>query len=175
MPGIASLLLRRGADLEAGPKDTQASPLILASLKGNVLALSWLLDHGADIEAVDRYEQTPIFRAAANNSHGCLKVLLARGASTSYTAQSATLLHWVALYGDTQTLAILRAANISDIDITAKNRYELRAMDNFSKVRSPSCSDEDWCAYLRLESSLYGKGWAKYMEYLRGAYPKISQ
>ncbi|KAI9756071.1 MAG: hypothetical protein M1815_004183 [Lichina confinis] len=102
-------------------------------------------------------------------------MLLARGAHTNYTTHSTTLLHWTALYSDTQTLAILRETNISDIDIVAKNLYKNTAMDNFLIPRR-ACRCIDFLhAYLRLESSVYGKWWGTYLKYFRGAYPWLSQ
>ena len=58
---ILSLLLEHGADVE--DQGVARTPLIRASVYGNVESGQCLLDHGADINARNNLGQTPLFSA----------------------------------------------------------------------------------------------------------------
>ncbi|MHC4943207.1 MAG: ankyrin repeat domain-containing protein [Planctomycetota bacterium] len=78
---ICSLLIEKGADLE-NRNDYLRTPLLLVAREtGNADMAKFLLDHGADIDACDRYDDTPISLAAWRGFNELLDLLIDRGAA----------------------------------------------------------------------------------------------
>jgi len=82
--GVARLLLDRGAD----PNQAAANPTKVAPLHSAVAAdaadiVAMLLDAGADVNARQQMDYTPLMGAAANARLALLDLLLARGADPS--------------------------------------------------------------------------------------------
>lgn len=85
-PAIVRLLLDRGADprqAAANAARVQAIHAAVASNQPDVVA--WLLDAGADVNARQQQDYTPLMGAAANGRTELLDLLLARGADPSLT------------------------------------------------------------------------------------------
>jgi ankyrin repeat protein len=82
---LVKLLVRKGADPNA--RDYyRKSPLILEAenwADAEPSVLDYLLDHGADIHAVDDKGMSALLYAAARGNHAVANVLIARGADTS--------------------------------------------------------------------------------------------
>lgn len=77
---LATLLISRGANIEAPSEDRGARAIHLAANFGELETLNLLLDVGADIDARDKMGQTPLILAAATENLKVVKVLLDRGA-----------------------------------------------------------------------------------------------
>ncbi|KAL8918089.1 MAG: hypothetical protein Q9172_005561 [Xanthocarpia lactea] len=75
---MAKLLVRRGADIEAGPWQT---PLFMAVINGSTHATSFLLSSGANVEARDSDKKTPLMSAATYGSVEVVQLLLKSGAA----------------------------------------------------------------------------------------------
>lgn len=170
---ILSRLVQAGADPQAPETVFGETPLHLATAADNTVALSWLLDNGSCINAPDQNGDTPLNYAVQWNSHKCLEILLAHGACTSYTTTFGTLLHDASLHGDIETHDILRKRKIGGFDIDTRDSKRNTAMDYISSQLKDVSDGRLW-AYVRLESSVYRRGWEEYMQHLRRQYPEVS-
>lgn len=82
--GIVRLLLERGADPRQAASNGARVQAIHAAVSSNQPeVVAWLLDAGADVNARQQQDYTPLMGAAANGSHELLDLLLARGADAS--------------------------------------------------------------------------------------------
>ena len=83
---IARLLLNAGADPD-GHVDDQATPLIMAAGGGHAAIVEMLLDHGANINGIERrWRGGPLFAAAGQGCPAIVRLLLDRGAIPTATA-----------------------------------------------------------------------------------------
>jgi uncharacterized protein len=83
-PDTARLLLDRGADQNrAGMGAMKVTALHAAVSSGQTEIVRWLLDAGADVNARQQMDYTPLMGAAANARIDIIELLLARGADTS--------------------------------------------------------------------------------------------
>jgi ankyrin repeat protein len=85
----AERLLAAGMDPNRGDVDG-FTPLHLAAQQGALSAARLLLDHGARVDAVDRFGNTPLWTAVFN-SRGCgdlIALLRERGANPSHRNHS---------------------------------------------------------------------------------------
>ncbi|GES60175.1 ankyrin repeat protein [Aspergillus terreus] len=73
------VLLERGAELHTDPSIFEQEPLHVAVHLGDYRVVAWLLDHGADVNAVDRYVGQTAAHVAARNKD-LLQLLVSRGA-----------------------------------------------------------------------------------------------
>ena len=81
---LANLLHKHGADVDCRGDDMR-TPLLSASVFGNsdVDVMRWLLNHGADANARNRWGSTSLERAAANMQVEAVQVLLEHNADTN--------------------------------------------------------------------------------------------
>ena len=80
---VVSLLLDFGADVSI-PEDTNGfTALHLACQVGRSDLVEMLLDHNAEINAIDNNGMTPLLWAAAEEKMGCVQILLDRGADAN--------------------------------------------------------------------------------------------
>ena len=85
-PHIVRLLLDRGADPRQSAENGAQVQAIHAAVSSNQLeVVAWLLDAGADVNARQQQDYTPLMGAAANAREELLDLLLARGADPSLT------------------------------------------------------------------------------------------
>jgi serine/threonine-protein phosphatase 6 regulatory ankyrin repeat subunit B len=82
---IARLLVESGA-IEVGVKEAN---LIVEATRGNVIAISRLLDVGADINATDRQGRTALMWAAAKGHEEAVRLLVRRGADVAAKSRTA--------------------------------------------------------------------------------------
>ena len=82
-PAIASMLLRYGADPNAGTEDDEM-PLHIAAEAGAHRTLACLLDNGAEVDVQDDMGYTPLMCAAERNRRECCVALIAAGANVRY-------------------------------------------------------------------------------------------
>ncbi|KAL8871775.1 MAG: hypothetical protein Q9174_002462 [Haloplaca sp. 1 TL-2023] len=111
-PMILKSLLDFGARVDSCGVDG-VTGLIHAARKDNASFATLLLDYGADVNAMSKAGQTPLTSAVTFNSHNVLQLLLDRwtGYSECPRLKGPHLLQIVALYADTQTMAILTATD----------------------------------------------------------------
>jgi len=77
----ARLLLDRGADPNQAARNAAKVTALHAAVSSNQLAIvRWLLDAGADVDARQQMDYTPLMGAAANARLDIIDLLLARGA-----------------------------------------------------------------------------------------------
>jgi ankyrin repeat protein len=64
---VVAILVEAGANVKARERVKGCSALHVAARRGNVAVARALLEWGADIEARDKYGDTPLHRACASN------------------------------------------------------------------------------------------------------------
>lgn len=83
--GIASLLLAKGARVDAQDREGR-TPMLAAASNPNFKSMetaSLLADHGANLNAKDGIGRTPLLWAATNRNYDLAKTLLEKGANVS--------------------------------------------------------------------------------------------
>ena len=99
-----------------------ATALSIAAIRNNVLGMTTLLDHGANIDTQDNDGDTPLIDAVSKCCNGSIELLLKRGANHIVPNKNYdTILHKAAQSGDMQTVNIIRAANLKGLDPYARN------------------------------------------------------
>jgi|GEM_PF-1924796 len=105
---IVLALIRRGANVDARRPERQDSPLHFAANAGVARAL---IDHGADIEARDWSDRTPLHWAAQFGRADVVGLLIESGARVdSLSSDGATPLHWAARQGHIEAARLLLQA-----------------------------------------------------------------
>jgi ankyrin repeat protein len=85
-PAAARLLLDRGADPNLAASNAAKVTALHAAISSNQLEIAeWLLDAGADVNARQQMDYTPLMGAAANARESLIDLLLARGADRTLT------------------------------------------------------------------------------------------
>lgn len=84
---MATLLLDRGAAVDGRNVDSNATPLMGATEKGQIDAMTLLVERGADVNAADEKGFTSLHRACEMNKAQAVTLLLERGANVSATAK----------------------------------------------------------------------------------------
>lgn len=90
---IMEQILQRMPSLERKEMKYGNTLLLAAAAYGSILAAECLLEHGANISAVDNIGHTPIHLAFFFGHIGMIKLLIARGACTNTGFRSSTPLH----------------------------------------------------------------------------------
>ena len=91
-----------------------------AAEKGMQDIVELLLSQGADVDAKDRYEHTPLFKATWFLNWDIALMLLEKGANVNIQdADGHVLLHWAAFQGDREMINLLLSHGA---DVTAKDR-----------------------------------------------------
>lgn len=121
--------------IEAGD-DKGRTPLNYATRKDLPEVTRVLLDAGANINAVDTDTgRSILFNAIYWNSHRVLPMLLNRGAQTDVKDKhGASLLHYIARFGDLQTLQIMSEHNLGSIDISSLDDHGATALSTFNSA-----------------------------------------
>ena len=141
-PDFSELLLSHGADIECTPKLNWA-PLRLAAENKHPKQVSLLLRKGANINASEFYGKTAFHLAIMFNSSAVVKILL-NNPGLDYERKSrdgSTAIHLAAQYADVETLEILQAADLSNIDLGAVDADGDTALDT---ARWRQNNNEDW-------------------------------
>ena len=79
---VATLLIERGAEVDSRNRDGW-TPLLTASLHGQLEVARLLLDHGADVNTRQRYQMTPLHVASYRGDFEMVQLLLERGADAN--------------------------------------------------------------------------------------------
>ena len=81
-----------------------------------------LIEHGADLNSRDLFNEPALFSAVYENAHEVQRQLLVAGCDyTLRTSFGNTILHFAANESDLRTLAILTRARMAGVDVDAKN------------------------------------------------------
>ena len=78
---LAELLIRYGAALNTTASERMDYPLHLAAVSGHSAMIKVLVDHGVEVDARDRHEETPLHRAAKMNHKLAIGLLFDAGAN----------------------------------------------------------------------------------------------
>ena len=115
-PDIASLLIDRGADVNAADAGKKSTPLHVACTNGHVSVVCVLMDRGAAISATDRSGWTPLHEACFRGRLEIARLLVDRGADVRCAnACGNTPLHLACCTGRVSTALFLveRGADVS--------------------------------------------------------------
>ena len=139
------LLLAHGADIECS-SNFHWTPLQLAVKENHPKLVSLLLGKGANINASMPNGSTAFHFAIVHNSSAVLKTLL-DDPGLEYERKlkdGSTAIHKAALFSDLETLKILQAANLSNIDLDAVSVNGHTALD-FARWRRDN--NEEWANF----------------------------
>lgn len=108
-------------EIEIDPMDgTGASPLIYASIKGDIECMKILLDNGANINVIDINGRSPIFYALDSGKIDALKLLIDNGADLNQKDKNEiTLLDFAMKNQDFEVIKLLLE---NGVDINYKNK-----------------------------------------------------
>jgi ankyrin repeat protein len=102
------MLLKLGADVNAGDSNTGRTPLIVAALNGRTEAAAFLLRKGADIDAKSDTGRTALMFAALSGINDVCVLLLENNADISATDKTGrTALKWALFNGEKKTARLL--------------------------------------------------------------------
>lgn len=116
-------------------------PLMNAIYKDDTVVTDFLLDCGADLNALGQGGKRPVLAAVEYNAHRCLQLLLDRGAdiiSEMNDGQGGpTIAHIVAHFADIETVGILNQAQLPflDLDALSHEDYEGKILDERVSLR----------------------------------------
>lgn len=133
------LLLDRGFSVNTSRSTCcNETPLHIAATNNDPAAISFLLDHGADIESVKGgYEFTPLLAAAYSGSNEAIKTLVERGADPKAGTENFGSPIYAAVFGGRRdTVALLLSMNLG-IDLQAG-----RASDNATPLHIAYWNDD---------------------------------
>jgi ankyrin repeat protein len=82
---MTGLLVRAGADVNMELDDNETRPLHIAAQEGFIAGVTGLLDHGADIEAVNGDGETALLIAVRRQRFAVVEQLILRGADLLHT------------------------------------------------------------------------------------------
>ncbi len=110
-----AILLAAGADVNKRNRLGRTA-LMFAAFYGDVRIAKALLDHGADVDAVDGETSRPALAAAAMNGHlEVVRLLLDKGADTSIRdREGSTALGWAKKRGFTAVSNLLEARGATE-------------------------------------------------------------
>ena len=121
---IAEILIKRGANVNVRNPDDQKTPLIYVSMhphmKEHHHLIHMLVDHGADVNAIDRNDHTALFLSAMNGHGDCVEALLEHGAHVDHRQKhnGHTSLHAAAENGHSDVVEALLEHG-ADVTLTA--------------------------------------------------------
>ena len=122
---LLSMLLLHEADINDARNMFGRSPSIRAGSFNSNLTCQCLLNNGAVIDCPDQKGNSPPFEAAIKNAHNNLELLLAWNARYLHVkSNDQTLLHSVAVVGNTRIFDILAAAKLQDLDANVQDNND---------------------------------------------------
>ena len=108
---VAELLIRRGADVNAGDKSRRGTPLHEAVANGQKALAELLIRRGANVnaQAIGYYRGTPLHQAVQAKSRDMVELLLANGADVNARNwEDRTALDWAESLGYKDMTDLLR-------------------------------------------------------------------
>lgn len=150
---IMDMLLDVGADVNSLNGFIE-NPLMTAALANEARSADLLCRRGADIEHRCYYRFSPLLKALKVNAYDVIQILIRRGARTDNEIipfSGKTLIHLAAAYADAETLQLLASANISTVDVEARDERGCTALDYLKMRPDMDVVLEDfrklmWCA-----------------------------
>lgn len=140
-------LVARGVSIKIPPGGAGILYLALSS-SGNVRVkmpsplLSFLLDHGAEVNTVDLEGGTPLMWAAEYGQFGVVQALLAHGADPALRdKRGQTALDWAAQMGQDDTVALLRDRSPMNIYEAAQFGDVPRLKEHLDAGEAPNVTD----------------------------------
>ena len=139
---FSELLLAHGADIECS-NDLHGTPLRLAAVCNHPKQVSLLLEKGANINASDPDGMTAFHCAIMHKSSAVVEILLNNpGLEYGCTfLNGRTVIIQAAIFADLETLKILQAANLTNIDLDVVDPDRDTALDIARWRRN---DNEDW-------------------------------
>jgi ankyrin repeat protein len=144
-------------EIEIDPMDnTGASPLIYASIIGDIECMKILLDNGANINVIDINGRTPIFYALESGQIDALKLLIDKGADLNKKDKKGnTLLDFATINRNFEVIKLLLE---NGIDINYKNTNGESLLITATLLNSDENNVSD------LFHLLFNKGARKYID-----------
>jgi len=124
---IAKWLYAKGANLDSQGSNGWSAATI-AGARGQSAMLKWLIEAGADINAVDVYRFTPLMRAVDNQHEQAVRTLLNRGAAEVNVKDESdnTALHFAVANEQKSVIAMLLQHGANPLQ---KNRDGITPLD----------------------------------------------
>ena len=132
---VVELLLAQGPDTEIGDDYGRTPLLLVARETGNVEIATALLDGGADVNARDRFDSTPLELAAWRGFTGAVDLFLDRGATVPAGGQEAEALGLFSI--EKGLVRLFRVLADDDADLSARNENGGSLLHSASKGGSP--------------------------------------
>jgi ankyrin repeat protein len=125
LPGAASILVRRGADVNLRGKKGETAIANLASI-GDLAGVKLLLSKNVDINVPDHRGYTALMLAAHfdRDLPEIISLLLAHGADPSATGENETALTLAAKRGETDVTRMLRSARPNDAKLAVTTTHK---------------------------------------------------
>jgi len=158
-PENITTLLNAGANIEEKLND--ATPLFEAIRYGTHFHTQRLIDRGANIEARNALEQTPLHFAAVNNKIEDIKVLLKKEADIEATElNDLTPLQLVEISGKPKESALLKRSadttktnNAEQYPVDLATNREIKDLLNQAKERQQMLAEDTWQGKVKNQSS----------------------
>jgi ankyrin repeat protein len=133
---LASLLLSRGADVEARTRHNALTPIFLASGNGGVATLRLLLKAGADPNSVNGNGTTALMTAASSGNPESVQLLLDHGANVhaKETVRGQTALMFAAALNRDEVIRLLVARGADPNITTVVRETERIRFDQYGRV-----------------------------------------
>ena len=116
---VASLLLSKGADVNAKETKGHQRPLHLAAMNGLAAVTKELLKAGADVNATNKILQTPLIYSIIEEHPPVIKILVSGGADVNYgnsLHSDWAAIHWAALTDNNDVLqAVLESDDVRNV------------------------------------------------------------
>lgn len=124
-------LLKSGADANVRNHEGETPLMVLAFHHDNPEIAKILIDHGADIEAKDNSNDTPIIEAAWGGRPNLTKLLIEKGAKVNaQSANGKTPLHWASENLPNGSPSITAEGRLAVVQILLENKANVNAKDS---------------------------------------------
>ncbi len=127
-------MVRAGVDVNIKTRHTNLDALSCAATGDSVNIAKFLIKSGVEINSVsDQGGTTALTNAVARNSHACIRLFLRHEADHRHiSSRDGSLLHYVAISGDIETMAILNEHRLQGIDLSVRDQDGLTAQQRFA-------------------------------------------
>ena len=120
-------LVEHGVDKDNIGGDYDRTPLFIASWKGHLPVVRYLVEQGANMEKADQHGCNPVINASFSGHLGVVRYLLEQGADRDkVTTDGNTSLHYAARHGH---LEIAKLLMVYGADLNARNHWGALPID----------------------------------------------